>query len=377
MLLMSSAPYLQPRNPGPGRILLPILIAALFFALGSLATWWVLRRAEEVPAEPAALPVGDVLPPDAPAGEPFRFTVEEVAGGAATLVGAAAHGGPAGLTEVALIRGGEGQRLWRIQATDHALPLRPEYLAGVVDGTPVAMLPSFRRKDRQGQVPDLAHFNDIEAEAFCEALYKANLASPGAFTNSARLEVTFGDMFNEPKKHRGQVVHFEGRLHRVRRTDAPAMARARGVDHLYEGWLFDARYGLNPVCLVFTELPPGIPVAEKMDRTVAFDGYFFKKYRYHSSDSKPGYARETPLVIGRSPVLVGAGTASGPTTPGWSAPLLIAFLVVLLVTAVVAIGLQLWFRRGDRKVSERLAQVRARDFLDSSGGPSDTTPSVN
>ncbi len=226
--------------------------------------------------------------------------------------------------------------------------------------------------------PDLSHLNDDEALAFCEALFKANLTSQGAFANSARRDLTFTDLFNTPKKYRGEVVHFEGNLRRVRHSDPPPNARVKGVDHLYEGWAFNMeRYGANPVCLVFTELPPGLPVAEKMDRQISFDAYFFKKYRYQSGDSRPGWAREAPLFIGRSPVLAIEKAAPADSIT-WSAPLLVGFLGLVLVTGLVAFGLHWWFRRGDQRLRNRLAQVRQQDFVEpgKTGLPS-TAPSDN
>jgi hypothetical protein len=266
--------------------------------------------------------------------------------------------------ELALLKAGDRQHLWKLQETDHALPLNRKLLARVLDGEPLAMLPSFRARGNQGPLPDLGNVNDDEALAFCEALYKANLTSTGAFANSARRDLTFADLFNTPQKYRGEVVHFEGLLYRLRRIDPPPNARIKGVDHLFEGWIFDPqRYGVNPVCLVFTELPPGLAVAEKMSFPVSFDAYFFKKYRYQSADSKPGWAREAPLFIGRSPVLVWEGQAASDAL-ALSSPLLVAFLGMVLATGLIAFGLHWWFRRGDRRIQDRLSRVRQKEFVE-------------
>ena len=61
-----------------------------------------------------------------------------------------------------------------------------------------------------------------ETEAYCEALYKATLVSLGAFANSARRDLTIADLLNEPQRYRGQVMHFEGKVRRIRRLDPPA-----------------------------------------------------------------------------------------------------------------------------------------------------------
>ncbi len=366
------------RSPWTG-VLLYLLVPGTFFLLGCLAAWFFLAGERNGDAK-ASLPPADQATeakdePTAPTV--FRDNTREVSQGAATLAGAGSAGGHAVFMELALLRGGEGQHLWKIEETGTALPLDAKLLARVVDGEPVGMLPSFRAKGKKGQVPDLDDLNDLEALAFCDALIKANLTSQGAFANSTRRDLTFADLYNTPKKHRGEVIHQEGALRRVRRSDPPPNARAKGVDHLYEGWVFDTRYGTNPVCLVFTELPAGLTVAEQMNRQISFDAYFFKKYRYQSADSKPGYVREAPLFIGRGPVLAKAETASGVDT-SWSTPLLIGFLGVLLATVVLAFGLHGWFRRGDRHVQKRLAGVRHREFVEPNGPTfPDTTPSAN
>ena len=66
---------------------------------------------------------------------------------------------------------------------------------------------------------------------------------------------------------------------------------------LYEGWIFDDLYIANPFCVLFTELPPGLHVGEKLEYRVGFDGYFFKRYRYKDGQ---GTVRDCPLFIGRT-----------------------------------------------------------------------------
>jgi hypothetical protein len=363
--------------PSPGRSwrtgFLYLFVPGTFFLLGCLVTWLVLQRRNDsvmvglpVPAGTALRPGEPTPQPDEPGAAPeiFRDNFGEVSGAAATLVGIGCNHEQGLVMDLALLKAGDRQHLWRLEETDMALPLSPALLERVIDGQPIAMLPSFRARGGQGQVPDLANFNDYEALAFCEALYKANLASTGAFANSARRDLTFSDLFSNPRKYRGQVVHFEGRLRRVRHTDPPPNARAKGVDHLYEAWVFDPhRYGVNPVCLVFTERPAGLAVAEQLDQPVQFDAYFFKKYRYQSADSKPGFAREAPLFIGRSPVL--ETTPSAMEAPmRWNTSLLVLFLVLVLATVWIAFALHWWFRRGDRRVQARLQEVRQREFVD-------------
>lgn len=233
-------------------------------------------------------------------------------------------------------------------------PLAPKIeLAGrgIIDETPI---PSFQE-------------NSDEAHAYCDALTTAHYASVEALANSGRRDVTFAHLFEQPNVYRGQVIHVEGRLKRVRKFEAPNFVWSQGIRDLYEGWIFDPEiYGANPMCLVFTDMPPGLQVAEKMDRLVSFDGYFFKKYRYQAGDAR----RDSPLLIGHMPVLVAERTAadsgSGPISMGfvWIGTALLGGTVLTVV------GLAWWYRRGDRRIRARLAATRAAGLEDVEFGQS-------
>jgi hypothetical protein len=166
---------------------------------------------------------------------------------------------------------------------------------------------------------------------------------------------------SDPNDYRGDVVHVEGRLKRVRRFNPPIATD--NIRDLYEGWMFVRERGADPVCLLFTELPEGLSVADKMEAKVAFDGYFFKRYRFKTADSGPNQAREAPLLIGRSLILLGTPVVSTKdSSDGDSSAILIGFLGMVAMTVTLALGLTWWFRRSDRHVRARLAGAISRDF---------------
>src|SRR5262249_39498868 len=135
-----------------------------------------------------------------------------------------------------------------------------------------------------------------EVKAYCLALTTAHATSSEAFANSARRDLTYAHLFEEPEKYRGEVVHYQGRLKRVRQFDAPEFIRDY-LPVIYECWLFDLKvYGANPLGVLVTELPRGVPVKEQLDIPVTVDGYFFKRWRYQAGD---GW-RDAPLLIGRT-----------------------------------------------------------------------------
>ena len=179
--------------------------------------------------------------------------------------------------------------------------------------------------------------------------------------------MTFAHLWEQPGDFRGQVIHVEGRLKRLRQFDAPRPAAAEGVRVVYEGWVFAEEYFSNPFCVLFTELPPGLRPAEKMEYHVAFDGYFFKRYRYQAGDG----LREAPLLIGHTLKLLDAPAADS------SLPMSQQFLLLLVGFAVVVIlllvGTGWWMRRGDRRVQERLARKGFTRFQDP-GTAADSPP---
>jgi hypothetical protein len=211
-------------------------------------------------------------------------------------------------------------------------------------------------KDRTGK----AYKDSPEGKNYFDVLVLAHQLSAEAFAQSARRDVTFVHLFEDPELYRGEVVHVEGRLTRLRRFEPTLEDRAQGIENVYEGWIFDPDlYGANPMCLVFTDLPGGLQVGEKVDTPVAFDGYFFKRYRYKAGD---GW-RDSPLLIGHSPVLL-AKQAAQPEERGGGLTqnLITVFLSLLVGTVLVTVGLTWWYRRGDRHVRRRLAGTHEIDF---------------
>jgi hypothetical protein len=192
--------------------------------------------------------------------------------------------------------------------------------------------------------------NSDEHNAYCLALITSHAAAREALAQKARLDVTYAHLFEQPEEYRGVLVHVTGRMRRLRRFESPAFVReSYDIPFIYEGWTFDSeRYGTNPTCLIFTELPQGIGIGEEIDQHVSFDGYFFKRYRYQAGD---GW-RDAPLIIGKSPELQPMTHTGLPRSFVW----IIAGLMGS-GTALVAV-LAWWYRRGDRRVYAVLSATR-------------------
>jgi hypothetical protein len=263
--------------------------------------------------------------------------------GTVTLVGL----GGLPYATLATARAGDHLDCWRLVNSDEVRKVPASVLEWVQDGKGIQV-------------------GTLDLEAYIEFLVLASQTSPAAFAKAARHDLVYWHLFENPKKYRGEVVEFAGRLKRLRRFDPPEEAVARGVRDLYEGWMFDPElYGANPICIVFTDLPPGLKLGEKIDRRVSFAGYFFKKFRYNASDESRTL-HDAPLVVGRSVTVLSSPDAGekGEGGADWVRHLLPLFLSLVGGTLIGVIALTLWFRRADRKVQRRIDAVRQnREFV--------------
>jgi hypothetical protein len=200
-----------------------------------------------------------------------------------------------------------------------------------------------------------------EARAYYQALIYARTTPPEVFARSTRRDLTYAHLFQEPWKYRGEIVHVEGQMTRLRRFDPPKFVQgeAYGITDLYEGWIFttDTNFA-NPFCVIFTELPGGLVVNERLNRLASCDGYFFKKWRYKDG---AGQTRDVPMLIGRSVQLKKEAPEMGSAVP-FSRLLGTAFLGVLGILVLLTIALTWWYRQGDRRIHAALAASRSVAF---------------
>ncbi len=255
-------------------------------------------------------------------------------------------------TELIYLRTGEPLDAWSLYDPNTVQPLDRRLLRAIRDEQP---MPTQMGRSAQAEMED---------EAFSDALIKVKRTPVDVFLRAVDREVTYGHVFRQPRQYRGEVISIPGKIRRIRvDKNPPLMARQAGVSRIYEAWLFNDEYGPNnPVCLVTTDLPEGLTVAERVrgDYPVEFVGYFFKKFRYESgSDDKPKQLRDAPLLVGYI-VPKGPLRAEAPqpewtgSLTDWSKNLLLAFLLLVAGTIVVVGGLTWWFHRGDNEVRSRV-----------------------
>jgi hypothetical protein len=214
--------------------------------------------------------------------------------------------------------------------------------------------------------------NRHEVLAFDKLVLHSRQANPDVMRQSARRDLTFANLFGDERaRHRGQLVHLEGKLRLLRHLDLPGTLQGidEGLTELYEAWLLD-RAADAFYCVVVSDLPPGLKPSEDIDRPVECDAYFFKRYRYetreHSADGG-NVQRLAPLLIGRT-IRLNAESASGSAL--WAVPGAVLFGTLSIVGLSVAAGVAVvwWFRREDHKVWARLRPTPPPTFAPESIG---------
>jgi hypothetical protein len=259
--------------------------------------------------------------------------------------------GDAGLSAFATLgtlKAGHFLECWALRDTDRFFGLPKEWMDAVNDGQGIPV-------------------GGLEADIYSRVLTLANYTSTAAFQKAARKDIAYVHIYNEPEVYRGKVVHVEGILKRINRFDPPPEAAEKGVNDLYEAWVFPTAIGISPYCVVFTEWPANLP-RDLLGKetiagtyTVSMDGYFFKKFRFVARDGKRT-EREAPLLIGHSLVVARSNIQAGEDTT-WLRWVVTGIVGVFGVVLAAVVGLTWWFRRNDARIRRRLLTAHSTEFV--------------
>jgi hypothetical protein len=164
---------------------------------------------------------------------------------------------------------------------------------------------------------------------------------------------TYRELYSQPDRFRRQLVAVQGTLKRVAVYDAPDFVRARtGQKTLYEAWLAIPPTG-EPLCIVLTHWPDGIPESGTLDIPVSALAYSFKRYCYEAPD---GW-RDAPLLIGGSisaPAMTGSASVFGMRA---------ALPCAAVAIALAILRLWLWIDdRSHRRTFARRQSARLEPF---------------
>jgi hypothetical protein len=259
--------------------------------------------------------------------------------------------GTSALVLLATLKAGDNFFCWALRDTDKYHPLKREWLGAFRDGQGFAV-------------------GGLEAEIYSKVLTHANFTSAAAFKGAIRTDITYTHVFNEPDLYRGEVMHVEGKLKRIRRFQPPREAATEGVNDLYEAWVFSEYLGSNPYCVIFTAWPAGLPRdllgQESIPASyhVAMDGWFIKKYRYQAraANGRPA-DRDAPLLVGHTLIFVGGSDPATNTGSPWLNNLVYAIVGVFGVVLAAVISLTWWFRRTDQRVRRRILAAHSPEFV--------------
>src|SRR5690606_11479424 len=193
-------------------------------------------------------------------------------------------------------------------------------------------------------------------------------------------------MMGQAEEYIGQLMRFEGRVHRCVRVaiDDPILADALGFDHYYELALFipvdyelsfaggaaaggtrrgAAHTDLYPVFACVKQLPPGFPTGEQLNEVADVSGYFFKFWAYPTRFGAVDQAQRIEYSL----LIMGPGFrwVSRPHTEnsGWALIAGLAFLGVLALLGFVLLRVgrrDLAFRR---ELAARRSEARQQPEL--------------
>ena len=192
------------------------------------------------------------------------------------------------------------------------------------------------------------HTRSIAEDPYHYLLHLARVNSAVALEKHARRDVTFAHLFNEPDKHRGQLVFLSGRLRRLIEDDFGP--NQYGLEKRYEGWLYTNESGRHPYAIIFTDPPIGVPLGGNINEPVTVAGYFLGWWKYTSQEDK---AWTAPLILARR--IQWHSTAVLRPDVAWSKTYGLAIGVVVLVLLLT--GAYLAARRPRPAAAKNLSQT--------------------
>ena len=165
---------------------------------------------------------------------------------------------------------------------------------------------------------------------------------------------------NKPSRYHGQLVTLHGHIRKL--ISYEAHENKHGITTLYEAWLYpigrerheadDAR--TNPVVIVCTSIPDGMPTGEKIAVEASVTGFVFRLHGYHSKIPEKNSGGKTKALY--APMILAAKIEWTPPPPPTTVPLwlkgAILGAIALIIVAVVMYG------RRDKAAHKQLMRER-------------------
>ena len=151
----------------------------------------------------------------------------------------------------------------------------------------------FEERDAYFRILELARETPLaEQESFARDFRDDRWMGNPAFAKHKPSKFpVFGDMVNHPDAYRGRLVSLHGVMRKL--TKFNPGENSRGIQDVYEGWVYTDGSRSNPTVVIFRGKPDELTVGGDLTEEVLLTGYFFKMYRYESQEK----FWKAPLVI--------------------------------------------------------------------------------
>lgn len=243
------------------------------------------------------------------------------------------------------------QPLERVSATGATTDLDPSWLEAAKHPQTGLLSRGVRPEDGAGYFAILNHARQLplaELKSAANQFQKERLAAirtdPNfrfSFQKSGADFPTFADLYRNPETYHGRLVMFRGHLRRL--ISSPAGDNPHGLQQLHEAWLYVEDAQQNPVVVVCTELPSGIPTgSDILVDFVSATGYFFKRYGY---EDRAGQLRFAPLILAQR-----LEWTPRPARSGWMSK---GAMFGLTLATAAAVGVGVWLASRARRKSGR------------------------
>ena len=217
------------------------------------------------------------------------------------------------------------------QASTQAEPLMEPVTEELVPGPNdldeaevAAMQPLFE------MVTDRAPLKPREMDAYWRLLDWSRAEPFDQLKQRARNDVPFTQLWEQPEKYRGNPIQLRLHVQRVLEYDDAAKSPS-GITKVYEAWGWTDECRPFWYCVVFPELPQGMPIGTDVRVDLEFVGYFLKVMSYTAKD----HSRGAPLLLGRARMVATPAVAATTASEVWS-------ILLFAVGGIAIVGFAVW-----------------------------------
>jgi hypothetical protein len=250
---------------------------------------------------------------------------------------------------------------WRF-VFDEPLPIYHRYLEAIRDKRP---LPNIRvEKDKpppdawvKPGSPDWGWYR-----AFNDALRRADEADLDMFKKAAKEneDVVYSHLRATPGRYRGKIITITGKLTVIRREDPPRFV-PDSIDHIYTGYIAGPTPGAPPYAVAFTQLPVEVEKpSEEINLEVTLHGYFLSLVTFPpEKGNKTQKEMISPYLVGKT--LIVKPKRETATEGPYSFYLIVGIVGGFVIVALLVAAMNIWLRRGDRRIQSQLAALRDKN----------------